>query len=850
MKKAIHSLGPLLGLSLFALALWVLDHELKAYHYHDILRQLRSLPTRCFILGLGLTLLNYLLMSGYDILALHYVHHRLPYRKIGLASFVGYAFSNNIGLSMLAGASVRYRLYSAWGLSAEEITKLVVFCTLTLWLGFLTLGGTVFLFEPGTIPRELHLPFVSVRPLGTMFLFLVGGYLLWSSLRKEPLKIRGWEFSVPSLRFVLIQAALASVDWALAGGILYVLLPSMPNLSYFQFIGIYLLAQAAGLASQVPGGLGVFETVSLLLLSPYLPASAVFGSLLAYRGIYYLFPLIVATVMLGVHEVLDKTAGVKRAMKIFGYGFSSLVPHLLSITTFISGVVLIFSGALPGVGSRLTWLKDFLPLPVMEISHFLGSLAGVGLLLLARGLQRRLDAAFILTVALLTTGIVFSLFKGFDYEEAIILSVMLAVLLPCRKYFYRKASLLTQPFTAGWIAAILLVLLGSIWLGLFSYKHVEYSGELWWHFTVLGDASRFLRATVGAVSLALFFGVARLLYPAQPELFLPSATDLNHADTIVKGSQNTYANLALLGDKSFLFSENKTAFLMYGIEGRSWVALGDPVGPEREWPELVWRFRELSDRHDGWTVFYEIEQHHLPLYLDLGLTVIKIGEEARVSLETFSLEGASRKGFRHVLHQVEKEGGCFEVIPQEKVPTLLSGFGRISDAWLAGKNTREKGFSLGFFNEDYLKHFPAAVVWNQDRVIAFVNLWLGSEKEEISLDLMRYLPETPHGVMDYLFIQLMLWGKQEGYRWFNLGMAPLSGLENHGLARVWNRFGAFVFQHGEHFYNFQGLRQFKDKFGPVWEPRYLAAPGGLRLPRALTNVATLISGGLRGLVTR
>ena len=115
---------------------------------------------------------------------------------------------------------------------------------------------------------------------------------------------------------------------------------------------------------------------------------------------------------------------------------------------------------------------------------------------------------------------------------------------------------------------------------------------------------------------------------------------------------------------------------------------------------------------------------------------------------------------------------------------------------------------------------------------------------------MRHLPEAPNGIMDYLFLHLMLWGKNEGYRWFNLGMAPFSGMEARALAPLWNRLGAFLFRHGEHFYNFQGLRQYKQKFDPEWEPRYLVSPGGRALPVILTNIAALISGGIKGVVAK
>ena len=698
-KGLLLSIGPLFGLFLFTLALWVIHNELKEYHYHDIVNQLLALPALHIIFAAGLSILSYLIMTGYDILALQYIKYPLPYRKIALASFIGYAFSNNIGFSMLAGSSVRYRLYSAWGLSAEDITKVVAFCSLTLWLGFLTLGGIIFLVEPMIAPERLHLPFSSVRFLGFIFLLLVGGYLLWSLLRKRPLRIFEWEVVLPPFRIFIIQIAVASLDWILAGSVLYALIPAAANVSFMKFVGIYLLAQTAGLLSQIPGGLGVFETVIIMLLSQNLPAPVLLGSLLVYRIIYYLIPLMIAAVMLGAHEMLGKKEGVKRAVTVFGSWIKVIAPHILSITTFISGIILIFSGATPTAGRRLLWLKDFLPLPVMEISHFLGSIAGMGLLLLARGIQQRLDAAYVLTVLLLATGIGFSIFKGFDYEEAIVLSMMLGVLLPCRRYFYRKASLFSQRFTPAWITAISIIFLGSVWIGIFSYKHIEYSGELWWQFTFSGDASRFLRATIGIIAVTLFFAMRILMKPSPGEPLPAGAEELQKARLVIDKSRMTFANLALLGDKKLLFSESGRSFIMYSTEGRSWVALGDPVGLKEENSELIWQFREMSDHYGGWTVYYEVGKENLHLYLDLGLTIIKIGEEARVQLGTFSLEGRTHKGFRHLIHHVENEGCSFDIIPAEKVLHLIPELKAISDAWLDKKNTREKSFSLGFFNE-------------------------------------------------------------------------------------------------------------------------------------------------------
>jgi phosphatidylglycerol lysyltransferase len=495
-------------------------------------------------------------------------------------------------------------------------------------------------------------------------------------------------------------------------------------------------------------------------------------------------------------------------------------------------------------------LKKLVPLPLLELSHFIGSIAGMGLLLLGRGLQRRFDAAYHLAVGLLIAGIIASMVKGLDYEEAIALLMILVAIWPTRRHFYRKSSLFSQRFNAGWIAAIFIVLGCSVWLGYYSYRHVEYADSLWWRFAFGADASRFLRATVGVVVCGLFFAAARLLKPAPPQPLQPGVQELEKTYPIVRNSVEVSANLALLGDKRLLFSPEGDAFIMYAPEGRSWIAMGDPVGPDLRWPELIWKFRELSDRYGGRPVFYEVGHEHLHLYLDLGLSLLKLGEEARVPLSTFSLEGSARKDLRYTKRKLEKEGCRFELLQPESVITHLDELKTISDAWLAEKNTREKGFSLGFFQPNYIRRCPVALVIRNERIEAFANLWAGTQREELSLDLMRYLPQAPHGVMEYLFICLMLWGKEQGYHWFNLGMAPFSGLENRALAPLWSRLGAFVFRYGEHFYNFQGVRQYKEKFDPKWRPRYLASPGGLALPQIFANLATLISGGIKGVVAK
>lgn len=848
MKRYPRFAVPLFVLAVFGCALWLLDQELKEYHLRDVVASFAQIPTAHLALAGLLTALNYAILVGYDLIATRQIGHRLPLHRVAFASFAGYVSAYNFG-SLLGATTVRYRLYSSWGLSTIEIVKLVAMLTVSFWVGLAAFAGVVFLIEPLPIPAALHLPFSTGRPAGFVLLFGVGSYLLLGAVRRRPAKILGWELTPLSTRVSVAQIAVASADLAVAAAVLYVLLPASVIVSYPQFLGVFLLAIVAAIFSNVPGGLGVFELVILSLLAPKDP-HWVLGALLAFRGIYYLIPLGIAALALGGYEFFLRGRQMRQAATVVGKTASAVVPSFFALLTFTAGAVLLISGATPTAHERLGWIRFTVPLPVMEVSHFLGSVIGAGLLLLARGLQRRLDTAYWLTMVLLCAGTLFSLLKGVDYEEAAVLFVMFLAFAPARRNFYRKGSLLGQPPEPAWIAAAVLVIACSVWIGLFSYKHVDYSHDLWWHFSFRGDAPRFLRATAGIITLLLIVAIAYFLQPARPQLVAVTDDDMRAAARIAGQSPATYANLALLGDKHFLFNHERSAFIMYGVARRSWVALGDPVGSLEARPELLWRYRELCDQYDGRTVFYQVSEESMPHYLDLGLSFVKLGEEARVPLTDFSLAGSARKPLRQTSNRFHREDCSFEILDVAAVRNRMAELRAVSDAWMAQKNTSEKGFSLGSFLPDYIQRFPVAIVHREGIILAFTNLWLGSGKQELSIDLMRYVQEAPFGVMDYLFTELMLWGRDEGYQWFNLGMAPLAGLENRSLAPLWHRFGNLVFRHGEHFYNFQGLRHYKEKFEPDWRPRYLASPGGFALPQILGDIATLTSGGVRRLVTK
>ncbi|GAB1482697.1 bifunctional lysylphosphatidylglycerol flippase/synthetase MprF [Treponema sp.] len=845
-KSVFKILLPFAVAALFLLVLYLLYNALKEYHYHDLVARLRSYSSSTIMAALALTLINYLILSCYDMLAARYVQVKIPLKRIVFTSFLSYVFSYNIGLSLFGSSALRYRFYSAWGLEGGSIARIIAFCVSTFWLGLAIMGGLSLLIAP---PAATTIPILatSSRIIGLLLLLLAISYLLACLSGKAELRFRSFALKLPSIRIAIPQALVSSLDWIFAGLVLYVLLPEGKP-AFLSFIAIFATAQLAGATSHVPGGLGVVETVMVLSLSAYAPTDALFGALLAYRAIYYLVPLCVAVLAFVSHEIYTVRTGVAQVANRAAKFVMPLVPAVLAASVFISGAILLFSGATPAVKERLFFLEPFVPLPLLELSHFTASLVGLALIVIADGLRRRIDLSYFLSLLLLASGALFSLLKGFDWEEALILSTVFLLILPSRKLFQRRAAILSRGSILQWVIGFGAVLVGSIWLGLFSQKHVQYSHDLWWVFELKKDAPRFMRASLG-VSIASAVIAFRAFLRPVPRLKYEKLAECE-ADVrrILSVSRSSNANLALLGDKFFLFDSERKAFLMYGKSGNTLIVMGDPVGEEEAFSTLVWDFYELTRKQGVRAVWYEINAANLPIFVELGARIYKIGEEAIVDLASFSLEGGQAKRLRPPRNKLIREGYSFTVYQGDDLRKLFPQLKTVSDDWLTDKKSKEKGFSLGYFDESYLLNFPVAVVKNDQGIVAFANLWPQQGIRELSVDLMRHTKAAPSGTMEFLFIECMFWGKEQGYQAFNLGMAPLSGVEARDAAPLWNKAVALIFRSGEGIYNFQGLRAFKEKFSPEWGARYIAISanaGGVSLPVVAADIALLISRGFK-----
>lgn len=317
---------------------------------------------------------------------------------------------------------------------------------------------------------------------------------------------------------------------------------------------------------------------------------------------------------------------------------------------------------------------------------------------------------------------------------------------------------------------------------------------------------------------------------------------LERTRDVIRSTDAAEANLVSLGDKDVLWSADGRAFLMYARQGSRLIALFDPVGPVECWRELMDGFMALARSQRCKPVFYQVSGRFMEQGSGRRLRCYKLGERADIRVDQFSMNGKEWASLRRALNRAERDGLVFDFVQAGEAGPIMQELRGVSDAWLGMNKTGEKRFSLGAFDPDYVNAFPLAVIRLEGRIIAFINILTAGDSAFV--DLMRFIPGVHRGAMDLLVVRAIEYLKQQGYSRLNLGMAPLSGLGGQGQASLWERLCAFVYERGNRFYNFKGLRAFKEKFDPEWDARYLVVPDRGSAALSAVAAAILIAGGV------
>lgn len=829
---------------------FVVLHQLSGkVHLRDIRADLAVTSPRAIAIAILATVASFAAISLYDVIAARAVAPgTIPPSVAAVTCATAFAVSNLLGFSYITGAAVRYRVYAGYGLDFPRVALLIAYSWSGFWVGLILVLALLFVAHPQGISAILPISGAVETGLGLALLAGLAAFVLFLRLGPDRASLFGLDLKLPSPGHAAALTGAAVVDLGATALCLYVLMPADLVGNFPFFFLVFVVAVGLGVLSHAPSGLGVFEA-TILAATGATGRSDALAALLLYRVIYTGLPFVVACLGLVAVEIRGRRAMIGTAAQIAHAISRPFAPLLASGIALAAGAILILSGNLPALGDRITTLERTVPLGLVEASHLAGSVAGVLLLVVARGLYRRLWRAWLLALILLVIGIVASLAKGLDVEEALLLGLAAGTLWVFRAAFTRVDGAVPLRLGLGWFISMSVLFGALVWIGLLAYRHVEYRDALWWQVSWSGDASRFLRASLAAAVVLGALGLNSLLGVRGPRHGPDAIPDA--VRRLVETSEDSDANIALLGDKSFLLDPGEHAFLAFADTGAALVSRGDPVGDEAAGARLLWRFREMADREGKRAVFYAVSPKYAPTFLDMGLAVVKFGEVARVDLFAFTLGVPAMKDFRQAKNRALREGYRFEIVQAADFATIAAELRSVSDAWLRQKQGKEKTFSLGFFDETYLANFDTAVLRAPEtgRIVAFANLLKGAQVE-LSVDLMRYVPDGPSFAMDALFGELMLWGTTQGFRWFNLGAAPFSGSETHALASPWQRIGGFVYEYGEDVYHFEGLRSFKEKFRPVWTPNYIACARGLGVAHAFMDANLLISGGVKGLMRK
>ncbi len=611
----------------------------------------------------------------------------------------------------------------------------------------------------------------------------------------------------------------------------------------------YAIGIVVWLTSFVPQGVGVVEgAVSLLLATLGVPAGTALAISLTFRGLTFWIPLGIGSLMLPRVSTFAATDRAK----------STLVARASAVFVFVVGVVNILSAATPSLASRIAFIERYLPFQ-MTYGHLSAALAGVGLLMLSRGLSHHKHTAYVLTVGLLAASAVSHLVKGLDWEEALVASSVMIWLVVNRSAFYARSD---EPsirqglrVLAGAFAITLAYGAVGFWLldrqfsvnfGLRAALVQTFDMFVYFYDPGIEPITGFGRYfadsiyLIGAATLA--FALLMLLRPVLVR-HPASAAEHRRARAIVdEWGSTSLSPMALLPDKAYWFSPGGS-LIAYALSGGIAVVLGEPIGPPDDAVEAVAGFTKAA-AINGWrVVWYEVREDSLEGLFELGFSAVHTGNEAIVDLHSFTLAGKSHKSLRHRINQLDEAGYQAQVIEAPVPATAMRQLRHVSDAWLASMKGAEKRFALGWFDEHYLRGCPVMVVRAPSgEIVAFANLLFERRANEATIDLMRYLPDAPSGTMDYLFVRLIEYARDRGFATFNLGVSPLAGVGESAQDPAAEKALRLVYEHGSAFYGFKGLRAYKDKFDPRWEKRYLVYPEGVLLPTAFAATTHVNSG--------
>ncbi|HHX60235.1 MAG TPA: bifunctional lysylphosphatidylglycerol flippase/synthetase MprF [Epulopiscium sp.] len=784
------------------------------------------------------------LMTLYDFIIID--HMKLGTKKMTVfnVSFIANTINNVSGLGGLTGASIRAVFFKKDTNSQGDIEKYGLLLLPATGVGLSLMSIITLIKYKYVAPIIQENKWLLAVLLGFIAYLIIYFYIdriycwLKHSAYKEN-KIEMFYLKMKLLGVSFLEWFIASVFF------IYIVRQFNTDISVYGLLGVFTLASVAGVISLLPGGIGSFDLIILLGLQYYgATAEHVLATLILYRVFYYFMPLVTGLILTLLIQ-LQKEKGplcpknINKIKEIIN-NTSNITNLFIRILVLLSGVVLLVSALVPGIESRIKIAAKLLSFPILQLSHQLSISIGILLIIISREIGMKVKRAYHLTFYLLLSGAFFTFLKGFDYEEAIFIGIVLLLLKMSKKSYSRKSL----PF--NWMRTTLNVIVAFIGVGIYvNLKHLIIDDFLHrYTFAIIlkqGTFNERFSGIIAYASLIIFLVVWQKRKPKIANDKRYEELDEEKLGSFLNDYNGHYlTHLIYLKDKHIFWAVGGKVAIVYEKSHNIIVILGDPIGEAESFGEAISEFQEFIDEYGYKSAFYQVSESLLSIYHDHGYNFFKLGETALVDLEAFDLTGAKKKDFRNILSRFKRDGYVFELfttLPDE----LFGPLKEVSDEWLQGRN--EMGFSLGRFDEGYLKHSPIGIIKEvaTGEIIAFASVMPSYNKNQsASIDLMRFKKETPNSTMTFLILNLLISYKENGYKVFNLGMAPLSNVGKAQSAHSSEKIAHLVTHYGNHFYSFDGLRNYKEKFDPKWGARYLAYEDMVLLPSSLIEATILI----------
>lgn len=771
-------------------------------------------------------------MFFYDIILVKLLGIKMKSSKLIEHSFIVNTYSNLIGFGGLVGLMLRNYFYSKHKKEKEGILKSIASVTLFYLTGISLLAWIVpIFFWDFPLLRETKWLFIAILIVSLYAPVFASIYII---------RYKKINASMLNGKVALQLIATSVVEWIAVFLVIW-FLTFMLNISIEPsvLIPIFLIASCAGIVSMIPGGIGSFDLVFLWgTQSAGIADEKVLFLLILYRMGYFVLPFLFSS-LLFIKEYWERW---NRSWDDLPNNVLQKVSHtLLTIMVFLSGVVLLLSASVPGILSRLKIAQEFLSLPIMNVSHQLTVAAGFILLGLSRGIKYNVKRTYHLAIIVLISAALFSVFKGFDYEEAIFLLIVTGLLVASKSQFYRESYVLTWGIALFDLAVVTIITAMYVFIGYLNLPaskiHIP---------TVLRDyiitdyRDLFYSAIIGILIALVILVIGHMIRkPKMMEMESSIHQEQKIKDHLERFTGTEFSHLIFLHDKYVFWNQDDTVLFSYQAYADKIVVLGNPVGLESNFSSAVEEFLETADQYGYTPVFYEINNTILPQLHEQGFGFFKLGEEALVDLDNFSFTGKKMKGFRAVKNKFERENFSVELINPPFSTEMINELEEVSMQWLQGR--AEKGFSLGYFDEQYLNTSRVAILRDEVGIIGFASLMPMYDNDvRISVDLMRFKPGAPSGTMDFIFLSLFEWAKGEGYTLFNIGMSPLSNVGQSKYSFLSEKIAAQLFLHGHYFYHFKGLKSFKVKYADFWESKYVAYRKKSSLPFTMAQITLLI----------